>query len=145
MRSTPRLEYGMSRRLSVSKISPDTQQTLGGPYNSGTHIWSPTCSKDKTIRLCDLSTGQTVQVLSGHTDYVRCLLLLFIISYQTAGSQAAAKTKAFEYGLPINNSTASNTAVVMATAKPVAALIPLSAVILDSSNERIKIKQVALT
>ena len=36
---------------------------------------------------------------------------------------------------------ALNTAV-MATAKPVAALIPLSAVFLDSSNERIKIKQV---
>ena len=62
--------------------------------------------------------------------------------YQTAGSQAAAKTKAFEYGLPINNSTASSNTAVMATAKPVATLIPLSAVFLDSSNERIQIKQV---
>ena len=34
------------------------------------------CSKDKTIRFWDLTTGTTVKVLRGHSDYVRTLLLL---------------------------------------------------------------------
>jgi WD40 repeat protein len=34
------------------------------------------CSRDKTIRFWDLQTGKTVKTLTGHSDYVRCLLLL---------------------------------------------------------------------
>jgi WD40 repeat protein len=34
------------------------------------------CSKDKTLRFWNINTGVTEKVLTGHTDYVRCLLLL---------------------------------------------------------------------
>ena len=39
-----------------------------------THICS--ASKDKTLRIWDLVSQTTEKVLTGHTDYVRCLLYL---------------------------------------------------------------------
>ncbi|MDY6901159.1 MAG: hypothetical protein SWZ49_24215 [Cyanobacteriota bacterium] len=43
--------------------------------NLAAHQLIVSCSRDKTIRIWDLYTGECIRILEGHTDWVYCIAI----------------------------------------------------------------------